>query len=179
MSSHYRHRSKGGILTIPLTPSKVDHAAGNLHFALGTPFQLEVGEIEDCAIDVIKANMAQLLRVGSTHINYGTFRGTVVLWRDVFAWRGRRRLVARLGAWPGTTLLRPTAMTIAFFLAVAQAYEVKPCDFSNGNPQRYPQNLNFGAYSSLYTRLVQVRYLHLPSTPRLLLTCPLRAYYIA
>ena len=79
MSSHYRHRSKGGILTIPLTPLKVNYAASNLHFALRTPFQLEVGEIVVYTIDVIKANMAQLLRVGSTHINYSTFRGTVVL----------------------------------------------------------------------------------------------------
>ena len=55
MSSHYRHRSKGGILIIPLNPSRGDHAAGNLHFALGTAFQHEDREIEDCTIDVIKA----------------------------------------------------------------------------------------------------------------------------
>jgi len=47
MSSHYQHRSKGSILIIPLNPSRGDHAAGNLHFALGKAFQHKDREIED------------------------------------------------------------------------------------------------------------------------------------
>lgn len=104
-SLHYRHRSKGGILIISLNPSRGDHAAGNLWNGLST-WRSEIG---NCVIDVIKATMAQLLWVGLTYINYNTFHSTIVLWRDVFAWH---HLVARLGALPGTTLLRSTAMTI-------------------------------------------------------------------
>lgn len=92
-SLHYRHRSKGGILTISLNPSKGDHAAGSLWNGLST-WRSEIG---NCVIDVIKATMAQLLWVGLTYINYNTFHSTIVLWRDVFAWH---HLVARLGALP-------------------------------------------------------------------------------